>query len=54
MCKGYGCFANAKVIPKVDFRDESPEGPPPARQNACDEGFFDWKERKDVANKRIR
>lgn len=26
MCKGYGCLANAKVIPEVDFRNESPGG----------------------------
>ena len=39
------------VCVEVEFWDESPEELPPARQNACGDCVFGWKERKDVADK---
>ena len=39
---------------EVECWDQSPEGIPTARQNACGDGFFGWKEGKDVAQNRVR
>lgn len=34
---------------KIENWEESPEGPPPARQNACANGVWGWEKGEDVA-----
>ena len=39
---------------QVKNRDESPERPPPARQNAGRDRVSDWEKGEDVGEKRVR
>ena len=41
------------VLVQVKKWDESPERPPPTRQNACDDSVFGWEQGEDMAEEKV-